>query len=118
MSHALIIDDNMAISRGIEERLTQLGFHSFDHVWTEAQALVAAELRPPDLVVVGDSIATGSALDAARNITLTHHVPILAVTADSGQLHRELSGGGTCDGPYSLAELELAVGAARIGTHE
>ena len=39
MGHALIIDDNIAVSRAIQSYLEPLGFASFDHAWTERQAI-------------------------------------------------------------------------------
>lgn len=42
MAHALIVNDNMIISRAIKDRLSNLGFDSFDHTFTEGQALSVA----------------------------------------------------------------------------
>ena len=52
MPHALIIEDNMIITRAIQSCLEPLGFVTFDHAWTEEQAVVAARQRAPDLVVI------------------------------------------------------------------
>lgn len=109
MSHALILDDNMIVSRAIEDRLLSLGFNSFDHAWTEEQAVAAARHHLPDLVVLGDSIMAGSAFSAARRIVHHRSVPVLMVTADPGHLHRDDSGDVSFDGPFLLNEIEAAV---------
>ncbi len=113
MSHALIIDDNMIVSRAIEDRLAELGFRSFDHTWTERQAIAAAANRSPDLVVIGDSIEDGSTLKAARNIAMQRNTPILMVTADPGRTRRRLDQQATFDGLFLLNEIENAVALAR-----
>ncbi len=48
VKHALIIDDNVAVSRAIRDRLKQFGFVSFDWTWSEHQALKAAAVRRPE----------------------------------------------------------------------
>jgi len=113
MCHALILDDNMIISRAIENRLLSLGFHSFDHAWTEEQAVAAAELHTPDLVVLGDSIEAGSALSAARRITTHCSVPVLLITADPYRLRQGCPKDVSLDGPFLLNEIETAVELAR-----
>lgn len=113
MSHALIIDENMIISRAIERRLESCGFDSFEHAWTEDQAVDAAALNPPDLVIVGDSIDKGSAVDAARRITAKRDVPVLMVTAHSGQTQRHIPPGATVEGPFHLSEIKSTLALAR-----
>jgi DNA-binding response OmpR family regulator len=113
MSHALIIDDNMAVSRAIQSRLAAFGFDSFDHTWTEQQALKAAAQHRPDLIVVGDHVAGGSPFEVARELASTSEVPILAVTTDRFTLQRSLPENATIDGPYPLSELDAALASAR-----
>ena len=112
MSHALIIDDNMLVSQVIENRLAPLGFDSFEHSWTEEQAVAAAERRLPDLVVVGDAVESGSALDAARRISAAHDVPVLMVTAKS-PLTRRVAADAVVEGPYALDAIATAVKQAQ-----
>jgi DNA-binding response OmpR family regulator len=109
MSHALIIDDNRAVGRAIQSRLTALGFDSFDHTWTGGQALEAAAHRRPDLIVIGDHFASGSPLAVAREVALTSEAPVLAVTADHFSFQRFVPHGATMDGPYPLGELDAAL---------
>ena len=109
MSHALIIDDNMIVSQAIENRLVELGFDAFDRTWTEGQAIAAAARRPTDLVVTGDTIASGCALNAARSIRMQRDIPVLMITADAGRAHRLLPDDVSFEGPFLLNEIETAV---------
>ncbi|MBB3953764.1 MULTISPECIES: response regulator [Novosphingobium] len=109
MHHALIIDDNMVISRAIQSRLEALGFVSFDLAWTQQQALAAAERHWPDLIVIGDDIETGCAVEAARRITDRHAVPVLMVTGDYGRARARLEKEEALVGPFLLNEIEAAV---------
>ena len=112
MSHALIIDDNMIVSRAIQDQLSACGFVSFDHAWTDRQALDAAERRIPDLIVVGDHIESGSPLKLARQLASRTDAPILAITADSGSFGHSLPEDAQIDGPYPLAELQAVIASA------
>ena len=109
MSHALIIDDNMVVSRAIQDRLSAFGFDSFDHTWTEHQALEAAAQRRPDLIVIGDHVASGSPVGIARELASTTAAPILAVTTDRFSFQRLVPDGETVDGPYPLSEFDAAL---------
>ena len=112
MSHALIIDDNRVVSRAIQSRLAAFGFDSFDHTWTEQQALEAAAQRRPDLIVVGDHVAGGSPLEVAREVAWKSDAPMLAVTTDRFVFERALPQGAAIDGPYPLSELDATLSSA------
>lgn len=113
MTHALIIDDNMIVSRAIQSCLKALGFNSFDHTWTEDQALAAADRRPPDLVVIGDEVEAGSALSAAKRISFNLAVPVLMVTGDPVRARKRLEKTVSFEGPFLLNQIEEAVQLAR-----
>ncbi len=81
VKHALIIEDDLLVSIEIEERLARLGFNSFEKVWTEDDAVAAALRRRPDLVMVGGTIAAGSAMRAARRIVDRLDVPAMVATS-------------------------------------
>lgn len=112
MNHALIIDENMIVSRAIQSRLEGLGFTSFDHTWTEEQAVAAASRRAPNLVVIGDELESGSALGAARRISRELAVPVLMVTGDPIRAERRLAKVEAFEGPFLLNQIEEAVSAA------
>lgn len=113
MTHALIIDDNMAVGRAMQSRLAAFGFDSFDHTWSSRQAREAAAQRRPDLIVVGDHLAGGSPIDVAREVALSSDAPILAVTADRVLLERSLRDDASVEGPFALGELDAALACAR-----
>ena len=116
MTHALIIDDNMIVSRAIQSCLETLGFNSFDHTWTEEQALAAAGRRPPDLVVIGDEVEAGSGLSAAKRISCNFAVPVLMVTGDPVRARKRLEKAVAFEGPFLLNQIEEAVQLARADT--
>ena len=113
MSHALIIDDNMIVSRAIQSRLEALGFTSFDHTWTEEQAVAAAVERAPDLIVVGDDVETGSPLGAVKRISGMLRIPVLMVTGDPHRARARLEKTCAFAGPFLLNQIEEAVQLAQ-----
>ena len=114
MSHALIIDDNVILSRAIRNRLESFGFDSFDYTWAEEQAIQAATERRPDLIVVGDAIVEGSPIGVAGKLASSNRVPILHVTAQNFMFQRQAPEGTVIDGPYRLSELDGALAAIRL----
>jgi DNA-binding response OmpR family regulator len=113
MKHALIIDDNMVVASALQDRLRRIGFTSFHHAWSERDALAAAKRQAPDLILVGDTIEEGSAVNAARRINAQHDAPILLVTGDSLKAKSSLPEGASLGRPFLLRELDSAVEVAR-----
>ena len=111
MSHALIIDDNVILSRAIRNRLEAFGFDSFDYTWAEQQALKAAASRAPDLIVVGDTMADGSPLGLAGRLASSGDVPVLFVTTHSFTLQRRAADIELIDGPHRFGELDQVLAA-------
>lgn len=116
MSHALIIEDNMIVSRAIEQQLAEAGFDSCDHAWTEQRALDLARKRFPDLIVVSDDLDRGAGLGAARKISQDRDVAILLATTDSLHARRHLADDASLQGPYRLDQIGSAVNAALQST--
>jgi CheY-like chemotaxis protein len=112
MPHALIIDENIAISRAIQHYLAGLGFGSFDHTWTEQQALAAARARKPDIIVIGDDIEVGCAMRAARVISADGTIPVLFVSGDPARASRQLARASAYEGPFRINQIEEAVDLA------
>ncbi|WP_324827699.1 response regulator [Qipengyuania zhejiangensis] len=112
MGHALIIDNNIAISRAIQSYLEPLGFGTFDYTWTEQQALDAAHQHRPDIIVIGDDIETGSAINAARQISSDASIPVLMVSGNTALASQRLAEVGSYDGPFHLNQIEQAVDVA------
>lgn len=112
MKHALIIEDNLIVSKALEDTLSNAGFQSFDHAWTEEDAVQAARRHRPDLVIVGDHIQSGSGVEAARRIAADRDVPVMLVTADSLKARETLPEGASLDGPFLLRDMPKAIVAA------
>ena len=112
MSHALIIDDNMAIGRAIQDRLTSLGFDSFDRTWNEAQAIRAAESHLPDLVVVGETIMCDSPMQTARHIGAQFDAPVILVDSGMCKIQGRLPKNANLDSLFSLSDIGAAVAVA------
>ena len=112
MKHALIIEDDPRVSNALEDRLIHLGFRSFEKSWTEEDGVAAAARRRPDLVVVGESLASGSPINAARRIARNADVPILLVTDRLHQRLPALPAGARLEGPHPLDELASAIALA------
>lgn len=115
MAHALIINDNMAVSRAIEDRLTKLGFDSFDHSFTKGQALSVAMCRRPDLVVVGDTVVGASPSVVADHVFKTFGTPIVQMASGRCEVRRQVLQGEIVTGPFSLSDLGTAVAIACPG---
>lgn len=90
MKHALIIEDNLLVSRFLENRLAALDFGSFDHVWTEEDAVAAATRRLPDLAIIGDDLTAGRGFNAARRMAGLGDVPALVISSRRAVTHRTL----------------------------
>ncbi|WP_454890293.1 hypothetical protein [Sphingopyxis chilensis] len=102
----------MIIGRAIRHYLEPLGFRSFDHSWTEQQALAAAEKRMPDLIVIGDELESGSAFNAASAIGSRESVPVLMVNGDPAWTRHCLEHATIEAGPFELSDIETAVDRA------
>lgn len=115
MPHALIIDENIAISRAIQNYLAGLGFGSFDLTWTEQQALAAARRCKPDLIVIGDDIEFGCVMRAARRISSDGSIPVLMVSGDPARASGKLTRASSYEGPFRINQIEEAVDLALNG---
>lgn len=112
MPHALIIDDNLIVSRIIIQKLAEIGFDSFDCTWTEDQAVLSAANITPDLVVVGDALEEGSGMEAARRISLQCHSPVIMVTGDCHRAKHSFEGASRVEGPFLMEQIGEAIDLA------
>lgn len=112
MAHALIVNDKMIISRAIRDRLSNLGFDSFDHTFTEGQALSVAKCRKPDLVVVGDTVIGSASAVVADHIFETFGSPIVRLASGRCEVRKQVLQGETVTGPFSLTDIGAAIAVA------
>ena len=105
MDHALIMEDNVIVGHAIERQLTEAGFQSFDHAWTESQAVEYARRHAPALIVIGDRVEQGSAIAAVRTIGRAGAVPVLFATTDISRPREQLPADMAIHGPCRLDEI-------------
>ena len=108
MKHALIVERDGEVSRAIEDRLSALGFQSFERAWTEEEAVAAAARHVPDLLVVGSRLDAGSPVSAARRIDAAYDVPML-LAAPAAATPRALPADARLEGPFALGRISEAV---------
>jgi DNA-binding response OmpR family regulator len=113
MQHALILEDDVAVSTLIEERLSEYGFSSFVHAWSRNDAERLARVKRPDLVIVCAIADARWGIGAAQAISERYGTPALLVTAGSGLLKERLPTGCSLGGPFPMPELHSAIAAAR-----
>jgi DNA-binding response OmpR family regulator len=112
MKHALIIEGDPRISVALEARLLQSGFRSFEKVSTEDDAVAAAIRHAPDLIVVGDRLADGSSIAAARRIAEHREVTMLMVADRARHDAPAPPPDGSLAGPFALDAIDQAIAAA------
>ena len=112
MKHALIIEGDPRISVALEMRLLQFGFRSFEKVSTEDDAVAAAIRHAPDLIVVGDGLADGSSIEAARRIAEHRDVSMLMVADRARHAAPAPPPDASISGPFALDRIEDAIAAA------
>lgn len=114
MPHALIIDHNPLVTRAVVESLSALGFDSFDHAWTEYEAIASADRTKPDLVILGDEVEQGSGLSAARQVSRESGAPVILITGDSFRARGQAAESQiSMSGPFMLSEMQLALSEAQ-----
>lgn len=114
MRHALIIDQNMLTCRIIREHLRMLGFDSFDRSVTEHEAVEAATIRRPDLVVIGSALVSGSPVSAARRISANGGIPVLLASGNRSAASHQLAEAGSYVGPFPIDEFATAIAVASV----
>lgn len=112
MNRVLIIDDNFIVSHALQTRLRQLGFETFDHAWTQEQAIAAASHHIPGLIVVGDYVDGSASIDVAKRLATEREIPVLMLTTDPHRLERYSREASQVTGPFLLNEINAAVDCA------
>jgi signal transduction histidine kinase len=119
----LIVEDSMIVSNHLRVLLSREGYQITGTVTTGEEAITAADKTNPDLILMDIMLAgvlTG--IDAAREITQRHHVPIIYLTALTDKQTLELA---KATGPVSYiikpfdendltTRIEIALFKARV----
>lgn len=108
--HALIIEDDELIAASIEAELRDLGFGSFDVARSEAEAVMSAERRRPELITVDAKLEQGSGVEAAMKICSREAVPVIVITGNPFNV--TLPGVVTLGKPFSSAAFRVALDQA------
>ncbi|MCX6552942.1 MAG: response regulator transcription factor [Acidobacteria bacterium] len=117
MSYLLVVEDDRDIAELVERYLTRAG-HVVDVLDAGDTALASVRERVPDLVVLDLMLPRVDGLDVCRTLrrsTATRAVPIIMLTARSGEADRiaglELGADDYVTKPFSPNELVARVGA-------
>jgi two-component system KDP operon response regulator KdpE len=132
-AHILLVDDEASIQRAVAPLLRSRGY-DVETVGTGAEALKAAAVRPPDLVVLDLGLPDMDGAEVCRRIRQTSGVPIIVLSARGSDADKvsalDLGADDYVTKPFSPEELlarirvalrraftgdEPAVGRLRVG---
>jgi DNA-binding response OmpR family regulator len=68
LKHALIIEDYDLIASMIRDELAERGYGSIETAASQEQAIEMAKAPCPDLITVDDKLASGTGIEAIREI--------------------------------------------------
>jgi len=104
----LLVEDEAAIGEGLSTSLEAEGF-TVSWVRDGADALIAADRQPPDLVLLDLMLPGASGTEVARQLRAKSRVPIIMVTAKDAEVDRvvglELGADDYVTKPFSSREL-------------
>jgi DNA-binding response OmpR family regulator len=114
VARILLVEDEVALSDLVRSHLQNEG-HSVEQAFDGKQAVVAADLAPPDLVVLDWLLPGLDGLSVCRELRRKHLMPIIMLTA-RGEVADRVSGlqVGADDylgKPFSIVELSARIGA-------
>jgi DNA-binding response OmpR family regulator len=111
--HALIIEDEALVGLAIEDVLRDNGCTSFDFASSFDAALVAAEIRCPDLITADVRLAPGNGIDAVQSICGGGKaIPVIFITGTGSEVRERFPGMVVIDKPFAVAQVAAAVRAA------
>lgn len=107
--YALIIADRPPIASLFSDELHRLGYSSVNIAGGEQDAIAAAKIRLPDLLVADDRITKGSAIRAVRTICLETGVPAVFMIVDPARLADMIPHAVIVDQPIGARTLSEAI---------
>lgn len=108
----LIVDDDVLLRRSLAFNLEKAGYRAFSAATAE-EALAAARLDPPDLVLLDIGLPGMDGLDALRNLRQQVDVPVIFLTARRRELD-EVVGLGMGADDYITKPFDIDVLLAHI----
>lgn len=97
---ALVIEDEALLAWMVEEILREFGITAVDWASSEAQAIAAAHLNSPDVLIADSDISSGSGIAAIRAICADRHIPTVIITADARSARRSVPGAAIAEKPF------------------
>jgi CheY-like chemotaxis protein len=113
--HVLVIEDNFMISLSIQSILEEFDFDSVATARSEAAAIEAAYIHPPDLITCDVDLDPGSGLDAITAITAHRMTRVIFITSSANLVHNRYPCATVLEKPFCQEELTEAV---RIALNE
>jgi len=112
----MIVDDEAMIAEFLTDVIEGLGHDVCAVADTEDEAVIAAELTAPDLMIVDANLLAGSGPAAVDRIVRDRHVPHIFMSGDRGTL-ASLHPAVTLSKPFSERELARAIERATRTAH-
>jgi CheY-like chemotaxis protein len=117
MLRVLVVEDDALVGLLLAETLGEMGYEVCGIAATEAEAVSAAAIQKPDLMIVDARLGAGSGLTAMDEILLTGYIPHLFVSGNIAKVRAQKPDAMMLQKPYRDTELaramESALGAMR-----
>ena len=107
--HALIIEDDSAISMNIEDALRDSGCTSFDVASSYDEAVDAATQRCPDLITADVQLAPGCGVEAVAAICGRKPIPVIFITGTPAEAQKRFPNHPMISKPFVAAQIAAAV---------
>lgn len=108
----LVVEDEAIIGMLLSEVLTDMGHQVCAVVAAEDEAVAAAELHHPDLLIVDAGLAVGSGVAAVDTILASRFVPHVFTTGNALKVRLQKPDAVILEKPFHEAELAEAIGFA------
>lgn len=107
--HALIIEDEPLTAMEIEDVLARSGYQSFDFAMSAHEAVAAATLRYPDLIISDPRLVSSDELKGVEEMRRNSTIPIIFITSNPRELAAKLPNHEVLRKPFRPDGLEAAL---------
>lgn len=114
----LVVEDEVIIGMLLSEVLTDMGHQVCAVVAAEDEAVAAAALYHPDLLIVDAGLAAGSGVSAVDTILASGFVPHVFTTGNALKVRLQRPDAVILEKPFHEAELAEAIGFALMRAPE
>jgi two-component system, response regulator PdtaR len=116
MANVLIVEDETIIGMLLSEVVTSLGHTVCAVVVSEDEAVAAAVLHQPDLMIVDAGLASGNGLSAVDTILAARFVPHIFTTGNAFKVRMLKPEAVVLEKPFHESEIEVAIAQALSAT--